>query len=44
MVYLIGGLMGLSGIIALFTTAIIFSMYGFNNLSYEAKHGTLLAF
>lgn len=44
MVYLTGELSGLSGIIALFTTAIIFSLYGFNNLSQEARHGTLLAF
>lgn len=36
--------MGLSGIIALFTTAVIFSLYGFNNLSSEAKHGTVIAF
>jgi sodium/hydrogen exchanger-like protein 6/7 len=36
--------LGLSGIIALFTCAIIFSMYGFQNLSTEAKHGTILAF
>lgn len=42
--YLIGELLGLSGIIALFTTAVIFSLYGFNNLSTEAKHGTLIAF
>jgi NhaP-type Na+/H+ or K+/H+ antiporter len=32
-VYLLGEFLGLSGVIALFTTAIIFSMYGFNNLS-----------
>jgi NhaP-type Na+/H+ or K+/H+ antiporter len=43
-VYLIGEFLGLSGIIALFTCAIIFSMYGFQNLSTEAKHGTILAF
>lgn len=44
MVYLIGEFCGLSGVIALFTCAIIFSMYGFQNLSTEAKHGTILAF
>jgi NhaP-type Na+/H+ or K+/H+ antiporter len=43
-VYLLGDFLGLSGIIALFTCAVIFSMYGFQNLSTEAKHGTILAF
>ncbi len=32
-VYLLGEFLGLSGVIALFITAIIFSMYGYNNLS-----------
>jgi sodium/hydrogen exchanger-like protein 6/7 len=44
MVYLIGEFLGLSGIIALFTCSIFFSMYGFQNLSTESKHGTVLVF
>ena len=44
MVYLFCELLGLSGIIALFTTAIVFSVYGIKNLSEEARHGTVLAF
>lgn len=32
-VYLLGEFLGLSGVIALFTTSIIFSMYGYHNLS-----------
>jgi NhaP-type Na+/H+ or K+/H+ antiporter len=42
--YFLGEFLGLSGIISLFTTAIIFSKYGFNNLSEESKRGTVLAF
>lgn len=42
--YLTGELLGLSGIISLFTSSIIFAHYGFNNLSEESKRGTGLAF
>ena len=44
MVFLLAEILGLSGIIALFTTAIVFSLYGIKNLSDEARHGTVLAF
>lgn len=43
-VYLVGEALGLSGVMALFTTAIIFSRYGYSNLSHESQQGTLLAF
>ena len=44
MVYFLGYFLHLSGIICLFTTAIIFSKYGFNNLSEESQRGTVLFF
>lgn len=43
-VYFLGEFLGLSGIIALFATAIIFSKYGFQNLSEASRHGTVLIF
>ena len=43
-VYLLGEFLGLSGVMALFTTAIIFSRYGYSNLSNESRQGTMLAF
>lgn len=42
--YLMGELMGLSGIITLFTCAIIMGHYSFMNISEESQKGTGLAF
>lgn len=42
--YLIGEVSGLSGIISLFTCAIIMGHYSFMNISHEAQRGTGLAF
>ena len=42
--YLLGELLGLSGIIALFTCAIIMGHYSYMNISEEAQRGTGLAF
>lgn len=42
--YLIGEVSGLSGIISLFTCAIIMGHYSFMNISQEAQRGTGLAF
>lgn len=42
--YLLGELLGLSGIITLFTCAIIMGHYSFMNISEESQRGTGLAF
>lgn len=42
--YLIGEVTGLSGIISLFTCAIVMGHYSFMNISEEAQRGTGLAF
>jgi len=42
--YLLGELIGLSGIISLFTCAIIMGHYCFMNISEESQKGTGLAF
>jgi len=42
--YLLGELLGLSGVIGLFTCAIIMGHYCYINISGESKKGTGLAF
>lgn len=42
--YLVGELLGFSGIITLFTCAIIMGHYAFMNISEESQRGTGLAF